>query len=265
LNEEFDYAVNFIENQLCINKPQSVNIFETVIRVLGGLLSGYHLSKNPVLLSTAQELTDRLLPAFDTPYSFPKAQINLRDPDKSVSWDATVALAEVGSNILEFSYLSKLTNDAKYETIAKKILKSIFEAGKQFGKGYYPTNIRLKQGQFPADNLLSFAGKADSFFEYLVKYSILENSRNSTKKYLDAYNLAMKTMLPDLLVKSRDVAYLSDANVRYRVFIDSLNHVSHLSCFAPGLFALESAWTGNETRSALSKILLESCIKLYKE
>lgn len=40
-------------------------VFETVIRVVGGLLSGYHATEDPRLLAQARDLADRLMPAFE--------------------------------------------------------------------------------------------------------------------------------------------------------------------------------------------------------
>lgn len=64
-----------------------MHVFETVIRVLGGLLSGHTLlSQDPSLLDgvydgiflrRAVELADRLLPAFDTPSRLPLLFVHL--------------------------------------------------------------------------------------------------------------------------------------------------------------------------------------------
>jgi mannosyl-oligosaccharide alpha-1,2-mannosidase len=61
-----------------ITQDQNVKFFETVIRYLGGLLSSYALSLNPVLLSRADDLGSQLLSAFDTPSGLPVFSLNLR-------------------------------------------------------------------------------------------------------------------------------------------------------------------------------------------
>ena len=45
--------------------------FETVIRYLGGLLSAYALSGEPILLARADDLGKALLPAFNTSSGMP--------------------------------------------------------------------------------------------------------------------------------------------------------------------------------------------------
>lgn len=50
--------------------------FETIIRFLGGLLSAYALSGDPILLSRADDLGGMLLPAFLTNSGLPAFAVN---------------------------------------------------------------------------------------------------------------------------------------------------------------------------------------------
>ena len=65
----------------------TVSVFETTIRVLGGLLSAHQLATELLeplgryegyLLPLAQDLADRLMPAFNTPTGVPFHKVNLR-------------------------------------------------------------------------------------------------------------------------------------------------------------------------------------------
>ena len=49
-------------------------MFETNIRVVGGLLSAYDLTENKMFLKKARDIADRLLPAFNTPSGYPKVR-----------------------------------------------------------------------------------------------------------------------------------------------------------------------------------------------
>lgn len=51
----------------CLRCRKNVNVFETTIRVLGGLLAAYHLSAEEALLDKAEDLGRRLAKAFDSP------------------------------------------------------------------------------------------------------------------------------------------------------------------------------------------------------
>lgn len=53
-------------------------MFETTIRVVGGLLSIYDLTGDQLYLTKAQELADLLMPAFNTPSGFPYTSIVLK-------------------------------------------------------------------------------------------------------------------------------------------------------------------------------------------
>lgn len=44
LRDEFLEARNWVESSLAVNPDLDVNLFETTIRVLGGLLASFHLS-----------------------------------------------------------------------------------------------------------------------------------------------------------------------------------------------------------------------------
>lgn len=53
LQEEFDEARNWIDSYLNFNVDRDINLFEVTIRVLGGLLSAYHLSGDKMFLTKA--------------------------------------------------------------------------------------------------------------------------------------------------------------------------------------------------------------------
>lgn len=97
LHDEFDEAMHFVANmtfsqsKVCCMlrgyhpqpalgsscpQHQYAPFFETVIRYLGGLLSAYALSGEPVLLARADDLGQALLPAFNTSSGLPAFSVN---------------------------------------------------------------------------------------------------------------------------------------------------------------------------------------------
>ena len=67
MDEEYQRTRKYIENNLSFDVDGDLNAFETTIRVLGGLLSAYHLAGNDTLyLNKAIDLGNRLLPIFDS-------------------------------------------------------------------------------------------------------------------------------------------------------------------------------------------------------
>lgn len=53
-------------------------MFETNIRFVGGLLSLYAFTGDPLYKDKAQEVADKLLPAFQTPTGIPNALVNIK-------------------------------------------------------------------------------------------------------------------------------------------------------------------------------------------
>lgn len=53
-------------------------MFETNIRFVGGFLTMYALTGDTMYKDKAQEVADKLLPAFQTPTGIPNALINIR-------------------------------------------------------------------------------------------------------------------------------------------------------------------------------------------
>jgi len=77
LKDEFQKARDWVAESLDFDKDYDASVFETTIRVVGGLLSAYDLSGDKVFLEKAKDITDRLLPAWETTSGIPYNRINL--------------------------------------------------------------------------------------------------------------------------------------------------------------------------------------------
>lgn len=134
MQEEFDEAKRWIESSLKLDVNRDVNLFETTIRVLGGLLSIYHLSGEDIFLSKAVELGNRMLPCFDSPSSIPYSDINLLNMKAHApKWSPDSSTSEVTTIQLEFRDLSRVTNDPQYEEAVAKVSEKIHELPKTDG------------------------------------------------------------------------------------------------------------------------------------
>ncbi|KAG2184648.1 hypothetical protein INT43_000561 [Umbelopsis isabellina] len=131
LHEDFSKATNYVAaiDWSSSDVTMEVQVFETVIRYVGGLLSAYDLSGNPVFVERARDLVDRLLPAFDTPTGIPYHSIHLDTGRPSMNGyikpkylgsepmdisDYVSILSEAGTVQLELNRLSDITGDPKY-------------------------------------------------------------------------------------------------------------------------------------------------------
>ncbi|XP_047153472.1 alpha-mannosidase I MNS4 isoform X2 [Vigna umbellata] len=86
--QRFATSVEWLGKNLRFDINKTVSVFETTIRVLGGLLSAHLIASDYAtgmrvpsydnqLLNLAEDLARRLLPAFDTPTGIPFGSVNL--------------------------------------------------------------------------------------------------------------------------------------------------------------------------------------------
>jgi len=109
-----------------VSGSAEVNIFETTIRYLGGLLAAYDLSGHKVLKSKAVELGERLLGAFDTPNGMPVTHWHVgREGELRAS--SFSLLAEVGSLSVEFTRLSQVTGDGRYYDAIARVMEEFLK------------------------------------------------------------------------------------------------------------------------------------------
>ena len=78
LRDEFDEAKEWVAERLHFSINKDVNLFETTIRVLGGLLSAFHLSGEKIFLEKGKDLGNRLMGAFQSPSGIPYSDVNLK-------------------------------------------------------------------------------------------------------------------------------------------------------------------------------------------
>jgi len=111
LDEIFEEQYKWVVANMAFGTQENINVFETTIRVLGGLLGAYGLSNRQPLLDFAEDLAKRLLPAFETRTGIPYGTIGLRTGRVfNPGWvSGQSSVAEAGTLQLEFRYLSFLT------------------------------------------------------------------------------------------------------------------------------------------------------------
>lgn len=123
-----------VEEELKFSHDGSVSVFEYNIRLLGGLLSAYDLSKKPALLQKAVELGSLLKLAFEGDNPIPVvssiivviySQGQINPSTREFIQTNKVYLAEYGSLALEFRYLSHITNDNSYSVLIDKLFDQI--------------------------------------------------------------------------------------------------------------------------------------------
>jgi len=167
LTDEATAARRLIDERLAFDKDITVKNFEITIRVLGGLLSGYQLTGDAQLLRLADDLGARLLPVFGSPTGMPYMFVNLKTGAVS---GAKTNPAEIGTLVLEFGALSKLTGKPIYLDKARNALVQLYARRSKLG--LVGEEIDVETGQWLSPNS-HVGGGIDSYYEYLLKGSIL--------------------------------------------------------------------------------------------
>jgi len=162
-DEEAEATRTFLVENLSFDLDIEVKNFEITIRVLGGLLSSYQLTGDERLLALAEDLGKRLLPVFESPTGMPYMYVNLKTGKVR---EAESNPAEIGTLILEFGTLSRLTGNDVYFDKAKRALVALYE--RRARTGLVGQGIDVESGRW-TDTASHIGGAIDSYYEYLLK------------------------------------------------------------------------------------------------
>jgi mannosyl-oligosaccharide alpha-1,2-mannosidase len=268
--EEFISALKDVQKINFGSTPlDKVNVFETNIRHLGGLLSAYELSGEKVLLTKAKEVGEMLYRAFDTPNHMPILRWKFNDAGsgKPQVADEAVLLAEIGSLSMEFSRLSQITGDMKYYDAINRITKVLdSQQDKTKLPGMWPIVVNARKKDFTEDTAFTIASMADSTYEYLSKtYALLGGLEPVYKKM---HEKAMETAVKHTLFRPMtpsNMDMLVSGFVRAEGSTVTLNpEMQHLVCYAGGMFALGGKMFENENHVTIGRKLADACVWAYK-
>jgi mannosidase alpha-like ER degradation enhancer 2 len=187
LKDEAEEAQRLVVERLAFDRDVYVKNFEITIRLLGGLLSAHQLTGDPRLLALASDLGRRLLPAFDSPTGMPYVDVNLKTGKVRGRQSNP---AEIGTLLLEFGTLARLTKEEVFYDKAKRALVALFQ--RRSPLGLPGSTIDVETGQW-LDRSSHVGGGIDSYYEYLLKGWLLFGDRDlkimweESQKGLDRY------------------------------------------------------------------------------
>uniref|UniRef100_A0A674MEQ4 alpha-1,2-Mannosidase n=1 Tax=Takifugu rubripes TaxID=31033 RepID=A0A674MEQ4_TAKRU len=197
---EFQRVASLLQDTIDFDTDVNASVFETNIRGTkkqsvwwGGLLSAHLLSGRAgmelepgwpcsgPLLRMAEDAARKLLPAFQTATGMPYGTVNLL---KGVSPTETsvTCTAGVGTFILEFATLSRLTGDATFENVARRALRALWKTKSDIG--LVGNHIDVQSQKWVAQDAGIGAG-VDSYFEYLVKGAIMLQDEELLHMFLE--------------------------------------------------------------------------------
>lgn len=129
LEGEFQKAANFVESDLVLDRDVTVNVFETTIRVLGGLISAHHLSGRATFLKRATALALKLKSSFESNSGVPLSDLKLANGQCfNPKWTDKSTFAEATSIQVELKALAHLTNDEALRAACDHSMHVIFSA-----------------------------------------------------------------------------------------------------------------------------------------
>jgi hypothetical protein len=163
LTEEAGRAKSLVLEKLNFDRDIWVKNFEVTIRLLGGLLSAHELTGDARLLRLAEDLGTRLLPAFDSPTGMPYMYVNLRT---GKTRGARSNPAEIGTLVLEFGTLAKLSHRPVFLEKARHALVQLYRRRSRIGLVGEEIDVETGAWTGTASHV---GGGIDSYYEYLLK------------------------------------------------------------------------------------------------
>ncbi|XXH03411.1 hypothetical protein Hte_009813 [Hypoxylon texense] len=268
LKAEFSEAVAAVATIDWAKTDQTAcNFFETTIRHLGGLLSAYDISGEPVLLRKAIELGHMLYAAFDTPNRMPPFWLDFQKAKEGTlrpgSRDASAAIT---SSCLEFTRLAQLTGDNKYYDAIDRITRVLNSTQSQTKlPGMWPTFFDMANLRFQ-DNDFTLGAQADSLYEMLPKmYALLGGLEPVYEKlYRDAMETVKKYLLFRPMVPDQaDILFSGNARVSHDSSVKLQPEGQHLGCFVGGMFGLGGKLFGIQEHIEIGEKVTRGCVWAY--
>lgn len=267
LKVEFEEAVQALV-KIDFEKPAHlpINVFETTIRYLGGLLGAYDVSNGeyPALLEKAREVGNMLYEAFDTPNRMPVIRWSMIGMEAAAG---DTLVAELGSLSLEFTRLSQLTGDQRYYEAVRRITDCFAsQQGQTRVPGLFPHVVNARECWFGDGVTFSIGGSADSAYEYFPKVYQLLHGKSS--QYAKLYLTAREPLRQHLLFKpsnpSGQEILLAGIYKKYPNGREEfIPETQHLTCFAGGMFALGARLFDIPSDLKTARDLVNGCVWAY--
>ncbi|KAF8920792.1 glycoside hydrolase [Mucidula mucida] len=246
LQDDYTRARKWVKDKLSFDREGTFSTFETTIRVLGGLLSAYHLTSDSLYLDKAVDLGDRLMAAFDTRSGLPLPSVNFAKKKGVADIYALdrLSTAEAATLQLEFRYLAELTGHEAYWFKAEAVMYIIHNVLK--GSEYdnlVPIHMSLDKGDFVLSEI-RLGSRGDSYYEYLLK-QYLQTSQHEAI-YRQMYEESMQGVHNKLVQKSyrHNLTYIAELiRGHQRQWVVSPKQ-DHLVCFLAGSLMLGATTTG---------------------
>ena len=277
LKEDFEFAVAATTN-ISFDPETStldqINIFETTIRHLGGLLSAYDLPgcKDGRLLDKAVQLGDMIYLTFDTKDHMPVTRWDPRLAAKGDEQGAAdhAVIAELASSSLEMTRLSQLTGDMRYFDVVQRIT-NLMESQQNSTKlpGMWGVGINLQTLDLTQDDVFSLGAMSDSAYEYIPKMFQLLGGIGQASQYEKIYKFVAETIIQHILFRpmvpdEADILFSGIGHAEDPANPSTEPQCQHLTCFVGGMLSLGGRLFQNSTHVEFGRKVTEGCVWAYR-
>ncbi|RDL38774.1 alpha-1,2-Mannosidase [Venustampulla echinocandica] len=283
LYDEFELALAELKNIDFTHKEGcQINLFETTIRHLGGMIAAFDLSDGqyPILIEKSVELAEVLYTAFDTPNRMPSPHYlwSATNPDANDHFpSSSIVLAVLGSLSVEFTRLAQITGNDKYFDAIQRVMNELEKWQDNTGlPGMWPAmvdstkinqTIALGSPFEGGDELYTLGALADSTYEYLPKQYMLLGGQSAS--YRTMYEKFIEVAQRDLFFRPMTVAeddiLISGAVNRIAGKPIRLNpELQHLACFTGGMVAIAGKLFNRPEDVADGARLASGCVWAYE-
>eukprot|EP01138_Halocafeteria_seosinensis_P013132 gb/GECG01013412.1/.p1 GENE.gb/GECG01013412.1/~~gb/GECG01013412.1/.p1 ORF type:complete len:666 (+),score=113.24 gb/GECG01013412.1/:1-1998(+) len=272
--DEFWNHVSWLNDNMYFVKQRGVSLFESTIRVLGGILSAYDWSdeKNmgrltssspqkplsvenrrqtrSALLKKGEELAQALMPCFDTITGLPYSTIDL-GTGRTSNPGGSSTTSEVGTIQLEWERLARLTGNEKFGKVARRTMDKLKEI--EPSDGLWPIWVDPGNGKFTSQTA-TLGARGDSIYEYILKQWVVQGGldRRRASVWTGSFSISSDPSVDNQhLLKLREMYDRSVASIKSqlvrrtsgkkpltyiaeRVGGSVNNKMDHLVCFAGG-------------------------------
>ncbi|KAH9285847.1 Endoplasmic reticulum mannosyl-oligosaccharide 1,2-alpha-mannosidase [Echinococcus granulosus] len=258
--DEFVRARDWIEAHINFGyNNDDTNVFESTIRLLGGLLSAYHISGDIVFLKKAELIGGKLIAAFNSPSGLPYTNINFQTLKASLpSNRRTVSLSEVATLQLEFNELAILLRDRSIARPAAGVYKILNEVSKL--SGLLPIEINMYRPAHSSVGTITLGARGDSYYEYLLKVWVQTGKVSEWLR--NEYITAVGGVKERLIRQSVPNGLIFVGELHASEFSTKMDH---LVCFLPATLAYGYLHGMPEEHLHLAESLMETCFHLYKD
>ncbi|KAK9465156.1 glycoside hydrolase [Lipomyces arxii] len=201
----------------------TIPVFETTIRYLGGLISAYDLSpkKELLFLRKAVELADLLIGAFDTPNGMP---VLFYDPqlahhETKLRAGKHMIFSQFASLSLEFTRLAQITSNNTYYSAIQRVTNQIEEALQYSAiPGLWPLRMDISGCETDVTDSEHAANQRSSTLPPVPKPGSIRPSQELQNMINDAAGVPSKEALsrPDAKFVKRQLNLEENADVQAR-------------------------------------------------